>query len=73
MHLALRVNAFGFAGNMGINASHAQNLFVNVFRPTNLVKSRSREIECYNDRFALKFDRHLGSVAAEVLVKFKSN
>ena len=26
-----------------------------------------------NDRFALKFDRHLGSVAAEVPVKFQSN
>ena len=37
------------------------------------MKPRSREIECYNDRFALKFDRHLGSVAAEVPVKFQSN
>ena len=41
--------------------------------PINLMKSRSCEIECYNDRFALKFDRHLGSVAAEVPVKFQSN
>ena len=39
----------------------------------NLVKSRSREIGCYNDRIALKFDRHLGSGAAEVPVKFHSN
>ena len=31
MHLALRVNAFGFAGNTNINASYAQNLFVNFF------------------------------------------
>ena len=41
--------------------------------PPNRVKSRSREIECYNDRFALKFDWHLGNVAAEVPVKFQSN
>ena len=32
--------------------------------PPNLVESRSREIGCYNDRIALKFDRHLGSPAA---------
>ena len=38
-----------------------------------LVKSRSREIGCYNDRIALKFDMHLGSVAAEVPVKFQSS
>ena len=31
-------------------------------------KSRSREIRCYDDRIALKFDKHLGSVAAEVPV-----
>ena len=41
--------------------------------PQNLVKSRSREIVCINDRFALQFYRHLGSVAAEVPVKFQSN
>ena len=35
--------------------------------------SRSNEIGCYNDRNALKFDRHLGNAAAEVSVKFKSN
>ena len=35
-----------------------------------LVKSRSHEIGCHYDRFALKFDRHLGSAAAEVPVKF---
>ena len=35
--------------------------------------SRSREIGCYNDSIALKFDRHLGSGAAEVPVKFQSN
>ena len=33
--------------------------------PPNIVKSRSRWTEFYNNRFALKFDRHLGSVAAE--------
>ena len=35
-----------------------------------LVKSRSRDMECYNNRIALKIDRHLGSDAAEVPVKF---
>ena len=35
--------------------------------------SRSREIGYYNDRIALKFDRHLGSGAAEVPVKFQSD
>ena len=33
----------------------------------------SREIGCYNDSIALKFDRHLGSTAAEVPVKFQSD
>ena len=32
----------------------------------NLVKSGSREIGCRNGHIALKFDRHLGSSAAEV-------
>ena len=41
--------------------------------PQDPVKSRRREIGCYNDRIALKFDRHLGSTAAEVPVKFQSN
>ena len=39
----------------------------------NLAKSRSREIGCYNDRIVLKFDRHLGSIAAEMVVKFQSD
>ena len=39
--------------------------------PQYLVKSRSREIGCYNDRIALKFDMHLGSAATEVPVKYK--
>ena len=39
----------------------------------NLVNSRSREIACYDERIALKFDRHLGSAAAEVPVKFQSD
>ena len=34
---------------------------------------KSREIGCYFDRIALKFDRHLGSAAAEVPVKFQSD
>ena len=41
--------------------------------PTNLVKPRSREIECYNHRIALKIDRHLGSAAAEVPVLLESD
>ena len=36
------------------------------------MKSRSRGIWCFNDRIALKFDRHLGSTAVEVLVKFQN-
>ena len=36
------------------------------------MKSRSREIGCYNDGIALKFDRHLGSTTAEVPVKQNS-
>ena len=39
----------------------------------NLVKSRSREIGCHNDRIARKFYRHIGSPAAEMPVKFQSN
>ena len=35
-------------------------------------KSRSHEIGHYIDRIALNFDRHLGSAAAEVPVKFQS-
>ena len=41
--------------------------------PPNLVKSQSREIGRYNDHIALKFDRHLGSAATELLVKFQSD
>ena len=41
--------------------------------PQDLVGSWSREIGCYSDRIALKFDRHLGSAAAEVHVKFQSD
>ena len=38
-----------------------------------LVKSRSHEICTLNRRIALKFDRHIGSNAAEVPVKFQSD
>ena len=41
--------------------------------PQDLAKSRSREIGCYHDRIFLKFDRHLGSTAAEVPVKIQSD
>ena len=38
-----------------------------------LVKSRSHEIGTLNSYIALKFDRHIGSTAAEVPVKFQSD
>ena len=41
--------------------------------PQDLVKSRSREIACYNDHIALKFDRHLESAAVEVPEKFQGD
>ena len=41
--------------------------------PKSRVKSRSLEIGCYNDRIALKLDRHLDSIAAEVPGKFQSD
>ena len=40
--------------------------------PTNLVKSRSRENGCYNDRIVLKLDRHLDIVAARCLSNFRT-
>ena len=40
---------------------------------SNLVKSRSREIGCYDDRIVLKFDWNLSSAAAEVPVKYQRN
>ena len=41
--------------------------------PPNFATSRSHEIQCYNDRVALKFDRHLGSSTADMRVKFQSD
>ena len=41
--------------------------------PQDLVKSRSHESGCYNDRVAIKFDMHLGSTASEVPVKFQGD
>ena len=40
---------------------------------SDLVKSRSHEIGTLNCRIALKFDRHIGSTAAEVPVKFQND
>ena len=40
--------------------------------PSNPLKSRSREIESYNDRIALKFDRYRGAIA-QVPIKFESD
>ena len=41
--------------------------------PQDLVKSRSREIRVYTFPIALKFERHLGSSAAEMPIKFQSD
>ena len=41
--------------------------------PRDFVKSRSREIRCYNHRIDLKIDMHLDSTVAEVPVKFHSD
>ena len=41
--------------------------------PQDLVKSRRREIECYTDDIALKFDRHLGSAAVDVSARCQSD
>ena len=41
--------------------------------PQDLLNTRSREIWCYNDCTAVKFDRRIGSAAVEVPVKFQSN
>ena len=38
--------------------------------PQDLVKSRSRDIGCYDDRIALRYDSHIGSAAAEMPVKY---
>ena len=40
---------------------------------TSLVKSRSREIVCYNDNIALNFDRYVDSAAVEEPVKLQSD
>ena len=41
--------------------------------PHDLVKSRSHEIGCYNDRIGMKSDRHLGSAVAEIPFTFQSD
>ena len=41
--------------------------------PKDLVKTRSHEIGCHDYRAALKFDRNLGSAAAEDAAKFQSD
>ena len=38
-----------------------------------LMKSQNHGIGCYNIRIAPTFERHLGSAAAHVPVKFQSN
>ena len=44
-----------------------------MFQYREIVKSRWRDIECWNIRVALKFDRHVGSGAGDVPVKFQSD
>ena len=41
--------------------------------PQDLVKSQSRKIGCNSGRIVLKFERHLGSAAAEVPIKIQSD
>ena len=47
-------------------------IYITSFTKRTDVKSRSREIGCYNDRIALKLDRHVGSAPADVPVIFQS-
>ena len=54
--------------NMDVLNSDAGGLLM-----PNLVKSQNREIGCYNDTITLKLDRLLGSIVAEVPVKFQSD
>ena len=44
-----------------------------VVLPQDLVKFRSREIQIQTFQITLKFDRHLGSSAAEISVKFQND
>ena len=70
-----------FAARTGWSVRTIQVVIVRDLRPyspsrrmsPNLVKSRSREFECYNDFIAMNYDRHLGSNAAEVPVKCLSD
>ena len=48
------------------------SLKLDLYSP-NLLKTRGREIVCYNDRITLQFDRHLDSAATAVPVKFQSD
>ena len=63
------------AAMLSLNMSSSGPLFTKRtdVLPQVLAKSRKSEIKCYNYRIALKFDRHLGSAAAEVPVKFQSD
>ena len=56
---------------MELDVKH-HGLYSNVL-PPNFLESRSREIGCYNDCIVLLFDRHIGSAAADVPVKFQSD
>ena len=70
------VNVFATSPSVYIFPLHpVMSLFTKRYDvlPPNLGKSRSQEIGCYNDRIALKFDRHLGSSAVEMSVKFQSD
>ena len=56
----------------GISVSVSEHIRATIHLPPNLVKSRNREIWCYDDRISPKCNRHLGSAVAEVPVKFQS-
>ena len=55
-------------GESGPRLNNREDVF-----PYDLVKSRSYETGTLNCRIALKFDRHIGSTAAEVPAKFWSD
>ena len=61
-----------FANNRKLMSRSRLNIRKDVF-PQDLVRTRSHEIDTLNFRIALKFDRHIGSTAAEVPVKFESD
>ena len=64
----LRFGSISLYGDAGPRLNIRKDVF-----SQDLVKSRSHEIGTLNCHIALKFDRHIGSNAAEVPVKFQSD